>query len=219
MDYAEDLRKLFREHADAEKAHLMSAYMRGQFQFFGIRSPERKELTKQFLRKHGNPASLEDAILKLWAFEERELQYAAVDILERNKKQLCGKDMVWLKTAITTESWWDTVDLIASNIIGPLVKKEPSLRERYLDEWAESENIWLVRTAILHQLKYKANTDEAWLYRVISQNSSSKEFFIQKAIGWALREYSKTAPASVKAFAENHPLAPLSRREGLKYVQ
>ncbi|MGP1908602.1 DNA alkylation repair protein [Metabacillus sp. JX24] len=219
MKYAEDLRKLFQEHADAEKALIMSAYMRGQFQFFGIRSPERKELTKQFLKKHGNPASLENAVFKLWALEERELQYAAVDILERNKKQLGEKDMPWLKTAITSAPWWDTVDLIASNIIGPLVKKEPSLRARYLDEWAESENIWLVRTAILHQLKYKTNTDEKWLYHVIAQNASSKEFFIQKAVGWALREYSKTAPESVKAFAENQPLAPLSRREGLKYVQ
>lgn len=118
--------------------------------------------------------------------------------------------MEWL---ISTKSWWDTVDAIAPKPVGKIAASYPEVIEETLDGWAVHENMWLRRAAILFQLKYKEKTDDALLYRYILKNADSKEFFIQKAIGWALREYSKTNPASVKEFIENHKLAPLSVRE------
>ncbi|PLR66114.1 MULTISPECIES: DNA alkylation repair protein [Bacillaceae] len=218
MHYANNLRDVFLQHADLEKAISMENYMRNQFRFLGIKSPERKEITKQFLMEHGRPDQLKETILKLWSFEERELLYAAMDILVLEKKKLHPQDIEWIKDLIITVSWWDTVDLIASNVIGPLVMKHPELKEKHLDKWAVSENFWLQRTAILYQLKYKQETDEASLYNVIRNLSSSKEFFIQKAIGWALREYSKTNPESVHSFISENELAPLSKREGMKHL-
>lgn len=218
MSYAIKMRGVFSQHADQEKAIAMEKYMRDQFRFFGIKSPDRKEITKQFLKQHGRPVHLSDTVLELWTFEERELLYAAIDLLLLEKKKLEPSDIEWIKHLIITNSWWDTVDLIASNVIGQLVMKHPELRGTYIDQWAESDNLWLQRTAILHQLKYKRKTDETWLYPVIIKHSASNEFFIQKAIGWALREYSKTNPESVRTFIESTELSSLSRREGSKYV-
>ncbi|MGG4488401.1 DNA alkylation repair protein [Metabacillus idriensis] len=218
MSYAIKLRDVFSQNADQEKAIAMEKYMRDQFRFFGIKSPERKEITKQFLKQHGRPDHLSDTVLELWTFEERELLYAAIDLLLLEKKKLKPSDIEWIKHLIITDSWWDTVDLIASNVIGQLVMKHPELRAAYIDKWADSDNLWLQRTAILHQLKYKQKTDESWLYPLIIKHSSSKEFFIQKAIGWALREYSKSNRESVRAFIESTELSTLSRREGSKYL-
>ncbi|USK33256.1 DNA alkylation repair protein [Bacillus sp. F19] len=218
MSCAIKLRDVFLQHADQEKASAMEKYMRDQFRFFGIKSPERKEITKQFLKQHGRPDHLKTTILELWTFEERELLYAAIDILLLEKKKLGPLDIEWMKHLIITNPWWDTVDLIATNIIGHLVIKNPELRETHLDQWADSDNFWLQRTAILHQLKYKQKTDEAWLYNVILKHSASTEFFIQKAIGWSLREYSKTNPDSVRTFIAGNELPSLSRREGTKYL-
>ncbi|MRX54759.1 hypothetical protein HMPREF3291_08305 [Bacillus sp. HMSC76G11] len=218
MSYAIKLKDVFSQHADQEKSMAMEKYMRHQFRFFGIKSPDRKEITKQFLKQHGRPDHLSDTVLELWTFEERELLYAAIDLLLLEKKKLVPSDIEWIKHLIITHSWWDTVDLIASNVIGQLATKHPELRGTYIDQWADSDNLWLQRTAILHQLKYKQKTDEAWLYPVLIKHSASKEFFIQKAIGWALREYSKTNPESVRAFIESKELSSLSRREGSKYL-
>ncbi|MDR0139985.1 DNA alkylation repair protein [Metabacillus idriensis] len=218
MSFAIKLRDVFSNHADLEKAIVMEKYMRDQFRFFGIKSPDRKEITKQFLKQHGRPEHLSDTVLELWTFEGRELLYAAIDLLLLEKKKIGPSDIEWIKHLIITNSWWDTVDLIASNVIGQLVMKHPELRGTYIDQWADSDNLWLQRTAILHQLKYKQKTDETWLFPVIIKHSSSNEFFIQKAIGWALREYSKTNPESVRTFIENTELSSLSRRDGSKYL-
>lgn len=123
-----------------------------------------------------------------------------------------------LEWLITTKSWWDTVDALATKSVGAVAKKYPETIPETIEGWAYGEHLWLRRTAILFQLKYKAETDEELLYRYIEQNADSKEFFIQKAIGWVLREYSKTDPDSVRNFIETHPLAKLSIREGSKYL-
>lgn len=119
---------------------------------------------------------------------------------------------------ITTKSWWDTVDCIAPQCCGPLFAREPQLIQRYSERWVVSDHLWLRRAALLFQLKFKEQTDEALLFRYILLNADSDEFFIQKAIGWALREYAKTAPDTVRRFIQEHPLKPLSKRESLKWL-
>jgi 3-methyladenine DNA glycosylase AlkD len=123
----------------------------------------------------------------------------------------------FLEKLLTTKSWWDSVDSIAP-LAGEMARKYPELIDETMNHWSVDDNFWLRRSAILFQLKYKQQTNEDLLYDYIVKNADSKEFFIQKAIGWALREYSKTNPESVKAFIEGNHLAPLSIREGSKYL-
>ncbi|MCK5077528.1 MAG: DNA alkylation repair protein, partial [Calditrichia bacterium] len=118
-----------------------------------------------------------------------------------------------------TKSWWDTVDFIATNLVGPLFEKYSELIIPYTKKWMDSGNIWLQRTSILFQLKYKEKTDFKLIIGFIQQCSSSNEFFIQKAIGWILREYSKTDASTVIEFVKNNKLAPLSEREALKWLK
>ena len=113
----------------------------------------------------------------------------------------------------------DTVDFLASNMVGMHFKRFPNLIPEYTSKWMASGNIWLQRTCLLYQLKYKENTNTSLLYSWIHSLMDSKEFFIQKAIGWILREYSKTAPAEVIDFIHNTNLKPLSKREGLKWMK
>jgi 3-methyladenine DNA glycosylase AlkD len=122
-----------------------------------------------------------------------------------------------LQELITSKSWWDTVDPLASSFVGTLASRYPELIPQ-IDQWAADANMWLRRTAILFQLKFKENTDEERLYTNIQFNAERKEFFIQKAMGWALREYSKTNPESVRVFIERNSLPKLTIREGSKYI-
>ncbi|WP_410511475.1 DNA alkylation repair protein [Paenibacillus sp. BR2-3] len=188
---------------DPITAKAMSAYMRDQFPFLGIKTPLRSEIIKEFLALHP---------------PEREYQYTALDILLKIRRKLEPQDLPLIEGFITSRSWWDTVDLLASNAAGFLLHKFPQLQAEYGEKWLQSDNMWLNRTALLFQLHYKQDTNEALLYRYILTHAESPEFFIQKAIGWALREYSKINPASVKNFIEKENLKPLSKREGLKWM-
>ncbi|MDQ0218455.1 3-methyladenine DNA glycosylase AlkD [Peribacillus cavernae] len=194
--------------------------MKDLFLFLGIKSPLRKELTKEFF--------LESGILKkdfqpgfvtmLWKKREREYQYVALDYLERSLKKLQKKDLFLMKELIITKSWWDTVDMLASKPVGKIAEDHPEVIIEEIEDWSVCDNLWLRRTSILFQLKYKESTDENLLYKYILRNADSKEFFIQKSIGWSLREYSKTNPESVREFIASNPLARLSVREGSKYL-
>lgn len=217
---AELLVKLFEQNRDLEKAVPMENYMKNYFSFLGIKAPERKELLKKFFQESGiTKLDFQSTFVTgLWEKEEREYQYAALDYMEKVLKKLDKQHFSLLEELITTKSWWDTVDFLAAKPVGTLAKKHPELISEKIEGWASSNHLWLRRTAILFQLKYKEETDEALLYRYIRQNQESKEFFIQKAIGWALREYSKTNPASVRSFIESQTLSPLSVREGSKYI-
>lgn len=203
------------ELRDPDHAAAMSAYQRGQFPFLGLRTPLRREVLKSFLK--GHPPDKEWVPL-LWELPEREYQYCAVDILLTLKKKLVPSDLPLIESCIVSRSWWDTVDLLAGNAAGYVLRKFPGMQAEFAEQWAVSDNMWLNRSAILFQLHYKEATDEALLYRYIRMHSQSSEFFIQKAIGWALREHSKTHPASVQAFIAEEELKPLSRREGLKWL-
>ena len=131
-----------------------------------------------------------DFVKALWEKDEREYQYAAIDYLSRTLKKLDKAHLPLIEELIVTKSWWDTVDLLATKPVGTIARKHPEVISETIETYAFGEHLWLRRTAILFQLKYKEHTDEELLYRYIRQNQTSKEFFIQKAIGWALRELS-----------------------------
>ena len=133
-------------------------------------------------------------------------------------KQFEKVDMPLFEYMITTKSWWDTVDFIAYKICGAYFKKFPEDIPKYVDKWLDSGNMWLQRTAILFQLKYKEELDTEVLHYCISRLTGSKEFFINKAIGWILREYSRTNPVWVKNYVATHELAPLSAREAIRLM-
>jgi 3-methyladenine DNA glycosylase AlkD len=212
--------QLFEQHRNEQNAESMKKYMKDHFPFLGIKSPLRTELEKQFFKSSGmlkEPFN-QQFVLSLWEKEEREFQYAALSYFTSMLKKLGKEDLRFIEYLITTKSWWDTVDTIASKAVGTVANRFAEVIQETIDGWAADENLWLRRTAILFQLKYKKETDEELLYQYILKNADSKEFFIQKAIGWALREYSKTKPSSVKQFIEGHQLAPLSIREGSKYL-
>ncbi|PIC63837.1 DNA alkylation repair protein [Sporosarcina sp. P13] len=217
--YIQELVHIFSEHADEDYAVWSKNYVRNQFDFLGIRTPIRRKLIKQFIKENGLPQNdkLKDIIFSLWDLPEREYQKAALDILEHTKKNLTTDDMSWLSTLIVKKSWWETVDVLSPNIFGYMFLTNPETIPIYADKWIESENIWLQRSAILYQLKYKEKTDEERLFRYILRRASSDEFFVQKAIGWVLREYAKTQPNHVKNFVNQHSLKPLSKREALKH--
>ncbi|WML41722.1 DNA alkylation repair protein [Neobacillus sp. OS1-2] len=212
--------RLFTENRNELLAEPMMNYMKGHFLFLGIKSPLRKELEKQFFKETGvlrepfNKELVED----LWREKEREYQYTALTYLEKIMNKLQKDDLPFMEQLITTKSWWDTVDALAPKPVGKIAEMFPEVVEETIDGWAVHDNMWLRRAAILFQLKYKQKTNEKKLYQYIRQNADSKEFFIQKAIGWALREYSKTNPLSVQRFIAGQSLAPLSIREGSKYL-
>jgi 3-methyladenine DNA glycosylase AlkD len=215
----EQLTALFEEHRNDDNAGPMRKYMKDHFPFLGIKSPLRKELEKQFFKETGilKEEFNKDFVVGLWEKDEREYQYTAITYTGKFIKKLPKDAIQFLERLITTKSWWDSVDSIAP-LVGELARKYPELVEETINHWSVDENYWLRRVAILFQLKYKQQTNETLLYDYMVKNADSKEFFLQKAIGWALREYSKTNPESVKAFIEGNQLAPLSVREGSKYL-
>jgi 3-methyladenine DNA glycosylase AlkD len=197
----------------------MAAYMKNNFKFLGIPKPQRVMLQHEFINQAKKANSIDwNFVFTLWDLPEREFQYLAISYLMTNKQLLQKTDMQKIEDLIIKKSWWDSVDSLAENITGVLCKKYPEIIESYILKWAESENIWLVRISILFQLKYKDKTNVELLSRIILKNSSSKEFFIAKAIGWALREYSKTNREWVKKFINSNCLQALSVREGSKYL-
>ena len=199
----------------------MKRYMRDQFDYLGIKVPELMTLLKDHYRTQGLPPLSDlDAILRdLWALPQREYQYSANSLLGRFESELPAGFIRTLEYMLVTKSWWDTVDTIAAGTLGVHFKRYPAVRNRYLAHWRKSENFWLRRSAILFQLNYKSDTDFPLLCEIICENLGSKEFFINKAIGWALRQYTRTDPEAVRRFVAATPLHPLSAREALKWLE
>jgi 3-methyladenine DNA glycosylase AlkD len=217
--YVIPLQTLLEKHADPAQAGPMKKYMRDQFEYLGIPTPARVALLKEFYTEYDLPEMKDlDAILRdLWSLPQREFQYVAVGLLGRCDKQIPAKFIKTVEYLIVTKPWWDTVDSIAGGSVGVHFKRFPEVREKYLSKWRASENFWLRRTTILFQLNYKQETDFDLLCELIRENLGSKEFFINKAIGWALRQYARIDPQAVKKFVNaTKDLHPLSKREALK---
>ena len=211
----------YRAAADADRAAAQRAYMRDQFPYLGIATPERRQLSRGVLKGSARPTSADCAALALrcWELPEREFRYFAIDYLIANVQRCESSLLTTLRTLITSEPWWDTIDPLATRVVGPRVAADPSLVAT-MDAWVRDENLWIARTAILHQLHFKAETDEARLFEYCVLQAGHPDFFIRKAIGWALREYAYTAPDAVRAFLERESgrFSPLSVREAAKHL-
>ncbi|MFK7908648.1 MAG: DNA alkylation repair protein [Chitinophagales bacterium] len=208
----------FTPFRNTNNAPTMAKYMRNLFPFLGIKSPERKALFRSFIAANGLPqkSELEEVVKGLFALSEREFHYIAIDLLGKFAKKLEIEDLDLLEFMIVNKSWWDSVDTTAK-WVGVFFKKYPDLTKITTGRWITSDNIWLQRMSIIFQLAYKKNTDVELLFDYSLRKADSKEFFIQKAIGWALRQYAKIDAQRVKTFVDAHELAPLSRREALKH--
>jgi len=219
--YVASLKALFEQNADAVQAVPMKKYMRDQFEYLGMKSPRLSALMKEFISQNGLPAlaDLDTVLRELWALPQREFQYVATGLLGRLEKELPAKFIKTIEYLLVTKSWWDTVDSISGGTLGVHFRRFPEVREKYLARWRLSSNFWLRRATILFQLNYKKETDFDLLCEIIRENLGSKEFFINKAIGWALRQYARTDPKAVRKFVNATPLHPLSRREAMKHLK
>nr|WP_296072624.1 DNA alkylation repair protein [uncultured Actinoplanes sp.] len=206
---------------DPVRAAGMAAYMRDQFPFAGVPAPSLRRLERSAWAGLPAPASddLRAFATACWEREPREYQYVACDYLRRHVAAADAGFMPTLRFLITTKSWWDTVDSLATRFTGGLVKRHPSLAAE-MDAWSRSENVWLIRTAILHQLHYGEETDTGRLFGYCLRQAAHQDFFVRKAIGWALRHYARTDPHAVRDFVVHHRsrLSPLSVREASKHL-
>lgn len=214
------LEREFKRNSNTEIAAGQKAYMRNLFEFFGIKAPIRQSIQKPFLVKAYLPpkSDLEELVKSLWNQPEREFQLFAQELVSKYTKEFDMEDLPLLEYMVTHKSWWDTVDFIAVNLIGAYFRFYPDKIGPTIEKWLSSNNIWLQRCCLLYQLKGKDKMDTNQLEYVVQNLLGSKEFFINKAIGWVLREYSKTNPKWVVHFVTHNPLAPLSKREALRLL-
>ena len=217
-----DFNKLYEEmiqHKNEEQAQKMSKYMLNKFEYIGIKTPERREIFKNFFKEYKNEEKIDwEFVNKCWENKYREFQYVAADYLKNMKDKLTIDDIPKFKRLILEKSWWDTIDNLDMTI-GALALKDSNVNKILL-EWSLDENIWLRRIAIDHQLLRKEKTNTELLEKILKNNLGQAEFFINKAIGWALRDYSKTNPEWVKNFIEENRenMAKLSIKEASKYL-
>ncbi|MEU9052386.1 DNA alkylation repair protein [Streptomyces sp. NPDC048384] len=207
--------------ADPARAAGAQAYMKDVAPFLGIPTPERRALSRAVLKGTPRPdeADCTAIALRCWELPEREYHYFAVDYLRRHVGRCSSGFLPVTRHLITTVSWWDTVDALAAHVVGGLVAADPKLTAD-MDAWIVDDDLWVARTALLHQLRYKDHTDTRRLFAYCLRQSGHTDFFIRKAIGWCLREYAKTDPEAVREFLarERGRFAPLSVREALKNI-
>ena len=217
-----DFNKLYEEmirHKNEEQAQKMSKYMLNKFEYIGIKTPKRRKIFKNFFKEYKNEEKIDwEFVNKCWENKHREFQYIAADYLKNMKDKLTIDDIPKFKRLILEKSWWDTIDNLDMTI-GALALKDSNVNKILL-EWSLDENIWLKRIAIDHQLLRKEKTNTELLEKILKNNLGQTEFFINKAIGWALRDYSKTNPEWVKNFIEKNRenMAKLSIKEASKYL-
>lgn len=207
--------------ADRERAATARAYMKDVAPFLGIPTPERRALSRTVLQGTPRPDETDctAVALRCWQLPEREYHYFAVDYLRRHVGRCTSGFLPVTRHLVTTVSWWDTVDALAAHVVGGLVAADPKLTAD-MDAWIVDDDLWVARSALLHQLRYKERTDVERLFAYCLRQSGHPDFFIRKAIGWCLREYAKTDPEAVRAFLarERGRFAPLSVREALKNI-
>lgn len=221
MKVYKEIEQSFENLANNENSIQMSKYMRNKFDFYGIKTPQRKEVYKDYLKFEGKNKDIDWELIKLsWDNPYREFQYFACDYLEKKKKYLTfdhiGDHLLYLAK---TKQWWDTIDRL-DRIIGFIGLSDSRVDDLML-AWSKDPDIWLRRIAIDHQIGRKDLTKEDLLEKIIVNNFYSEEFFINKSIGWSLREYSKTNPDYVVDFVKKYEdqMSNLSKKEALKRVE
>ncbi|MFD0117608.1 DNA alkylation repair protein [Streptomyces sp. NPDC058320] len=217
----ERLTAVYPTAADPERAGQMRAYMKDVAPFLGLTAPVRRALSRTVLAGVPRPDESDCTALALrcWELPEREYAYFAVDYLRRHAARCSSGFLPVARHLVSTVPWWDTVDLLAAHVVGALVAADPRLAKD-MDAWIEDDDLWIARTALLHQLRRKETTDRERLFGYCLRQAPHPDFFIRKAIGWCLREYAKTDPDAVRSFVAAHRdrLAPLSTREALKNI-
>ena len=219
-DYYRLARHTFRTHGKPDVAQGQMAYMRHQFEYFGLKMPAWTALTKEITKKQGIPdgQALQELARLCFEDEHREMQYFGLECVQKMIKKQPPEFIGFLEELICTKSWWDTVDWIATKMVGVHFLRYPELIRPVTERWMASGQLWLQRVCLIFQLMYKEKTDAELLFRYIRQVAGSKTFFLQKGAGWALRQYSKTNPEAVRRFLAETTVAPLTRREGAKYL-
>ena len=214
---------------NATDSAAMKKYMRDKFEFYGVKSPLRRKTVKEIFADQDKGLPIKEVrefAQILWGKPQRELQYVAMEFLEKHRKELCKEEadfeenIAFFEMLVTSKSWWDTVDMLAYKLVGFLVQTHPTKGKPVMQKWISSDNMWLRRTAILHQLCRKECTDEKMLFQFCLARCHEDEFFIRKAIGWSLRDYARTKPNKVKKFLQQHKdsLSTLSYNEAAKHL-
>jgi 3-methyladenine DNA glycosylase AlkD len=221
--YLEPLQQRFEANGNEKEALYMKKYMKGQYEYFGIKSPLRREILKNFLSEYGLPPvnQLSVIIKDCWNAPQREYQYFIMEVLDKMARNAEKERIDLYEYMLLNKSWWDTVDYISANLVGNHFRLFPTQIISYTQKWISSGNIWMQRSALLFQLKYRDKTDLDLMTRYIEQLLGSKEFFINKAIGWVLRQHSKTDQDWVLTYVKINEdrLAPLSKREAVKWLE
>lgn len=219
MNFIIELENAFAANENPENAFAMAKYMKNNFSFFGIKTEERRRVFAAIWKENKQEVATNtiQIAFDLYSKQEREFHYCAIEILIKECKGNYKKeDIKWIEKLMLNNSWWDSVDTIAKYILGEYLLEFPLETKKVIERFSNSENMWLNRSAILFQLGYKQKTNSAFLFSECLKQADSKEFFIQKAIGWALREYAKSHPEAVKEFVKTSNLKPLSTKEALK---
>ncbi|MEN9697554.1 MAG: hypothetical protein RLZ56_975 [Bacteroidota bacterium] len=218
--YLKEIQKIYAANANVEIAKGAKAYLLHQFEFYGIKTPLRRNLCKTFYKTHPISNHNELSMLVKDCFNEpqRELHYFAIELLGHHQKLWSKKTLPLIEWMITHKSWWDSVDSTNTHVIGKFFLQYPEHIETYTQKWNHSPNKWLQRMSILFQLLYRTKTDTILLTQYIEHCQLHEDFFVRKAIGWALRSYASTNPRWVIHFVKTHPqLSNLSKREALKH--
>ncbi|REJ75332.1 MAG: DNA alkylation repair protein [Acidobacteria bacterium] len=219
--YVAELRDAFAEHADPESAFRMKFYLKGHFEFFGIKTPLRRVISKEFIGKRGIPHIdyTEELAHKLFDEEERELHHFSIELMPYYRDSWTESYCDLFESMAVRKSWWDSVDSIRSLCLHEFFLRFPEQSETVTAGWLDSGNLWLQRLAVTFQIGFRKRTDTKLLAKNIDAVSDSDEFFIQKAIGWALRDYGKTDPGFVERFVLERNLKPLSEKEALRRLK
>jgi len=211
-------KQTFKNAGNKKVAQGAANYMKNIAPFIGISSPKRRALTKKAWQNLSVPAEKEliEAAKLFWKLPQREFQYAACDLIGKYIGICTPKTLDQITMLIKSKSWWDSVDLLGTLVISPLTLKYPETRKT-INKWNNSKNIWLIRCAIQHQRGHKEKTDVDYVLKICQKHINNPEFFVAKAIGWALRDFAKINPKKVKEFLKKNPsMSIISKREALK---
>ena len=222
--FGKEIKAALAPHADAQRALAMSAYMRNHFDFIGVPTPQRRQAVLSVFKRL--PVENADHLLAcvnvLWSMPQREFQYVATDLLARNWKTLAVADIAHLLALAQRSAWWDSIDPLAG-VVGDVLKAArthtPAVQAA-MDAALQHESLWVRRIAMIHQVGWRDHTDEERLFGYARSLAAESDFFIRKAIGWALRDYAWHAPQAVSAFlsASKGIMSPLSLREASKHL-
>jgi len=220
-EFIQSLEQGFKKKSNIRIAENQKAYMRNQFDFYGLSAQKRREIQHPLFEQYFTKSkdNLEELIKDLWTKKERDYQYCAQELILKYATQWKSKDVNLFEFMIINKSWWDTIDFIAPKIISQYFILYPEKIDHQIEKWMTSNNIWLQRSCLIFQLKHKEKLNTKLLQHIIKRLLGSEEFFINKAIGWMLREYSKTNKSWVVDFVEKTRLHNLSRREALKFIR